>query len=622
MRMSHPSPLACLLLTGAALPLLASGAAAQTFRLDEIVVTAHRTPTEATRTGASVAVVERPALAARGGDSVGEVLARLPGIHFHQSGGTGQVSGFSLRGLPQAYVPVYVDGIEISEPSSPQPFASLSGLPARSFDRIEVLKGSQSALWGGRAVSGVISLETTPPERDGFSGEIRSEAGSYGTVGGSLSLGVAGEGGDFKFVLDTITTDGFSAADEDDGNSEDDGYWRRRLSFSGNLYPREALRLFASGFVNDEEGDYDAAFPFADSDDRFEVLSRGLRAGGEIGTGATTHTLSASWFDIERAYFGPNAFGSPLTGERLTFDYLGEAQLTPEISLVGGADHRRERAVNDGSANRSRLTGAFLQGSFSHDGTTLSAALRHDEHSEFGGHTTGRVTASHEFPTGTVLRASFGSGFRPPSLYELFSQYGDPDLESETSLSYDLGIEQVFADGRGRAGATLFRIEVDDLIVFDSDPGPDSACNSPFGCYAQATEGTSVSKGVELFADYSVRDGITVSASYTYTDAEEAADGGSIRRSRVPRHDFALGFDAAWNDRFGFGVEVRRVEDTVENGLPLDDYTLVGARAHYALNEMAEITLRAENLLDSDYQVARGYGTAGRSAYLGLVARF
>lgn len=609
------------LLGAAATPLFASGAAAQGFRLDEIVVTAHRKPTEAARTGASVEVVERPALAAGGGDSVGEVLARLPGLHFHQNGGQGQVSGFSLRGLPQAYVPVYVDGIEISEPSSPQPLASLSGLPARGFDRIEVLKGSQSALWGGRAVGGVINLETTPPERNGFSGEIRAEAGSYGTVGGSLGLGLAGEGGDIKFVLDSITTDGFSSADEADGNSEDDGYRRRRLSFSGNLYPSETLRLFASGFVNDEEGEYDAAFPppdflIADSEDRFEIRSRGLRAGGEIELGATTHTLSASWFDVERAFFGPNAFSSPSTGERLTFDYLGAVELTPEISLIGGADHRRERAVNNDDTNRARLTGAFLQGSFSHGGTTLSVALRRDEHSEFGGHTTGRVTASHEFATGTVLRASFGSGFRPPSLYELFSQYGNPGLEPETSLSYDVGIEQILAGGRARAGVTLFRVEVDDLIDFDS------ACNPPFGCYAQATEGTSVSEGLELFADYMVTDVITVSASYTYTDAEQAADGGSIRRSRVPRHDLALGLDAEWEDRFGFGVEVRRVEDTVENGLPLDDYTLVGARAHYALSETAEITLRAENLLDSDYQVARGYGTAGRSAYLGLVARF
>ncbi len=614
--MRIPLPTTALLLATAATPVLAPHASAQTFRLDEIVVIAHRTPTEAARTGTSVTVVERPALAAAGGDSVGEVLARQPGLHFHQNGGQGQVSGFSLRGLPQAYVPVHVDGIEISEPSSPQPLASLSGLPARAFDRVEVLKGSQSALWGGRAVGGVISLETTAPERDGFSGEIRSEAGSYGTVGGTLGLGVAGDGGDIRFILDSLTTDGFSAADEADGNSEDDGYRRRRLSFSGNLYPSETLRLFASGFINDEEGEYDAAFPFADSDDRFEIRSRGLRAGGEIGIGATRHTLSASWFDIERSFFGPNAFGGPSTGERLTFDYLGEVELTPEISLIGGADHRRERAVNDDDTSRAWLTGAFLQGTYSRGGTTLSAALRQDEHSEFGGHTTGRITAAHEFPTGTVLRASLGTGFRPPSLYELFSQYGNPDLEPETSLSYEVGIEQILAEGRGRAGATLFRVEVDDLILFDS------ACNPPFGCYAQATGGTSVSDGLELFADYMVTDVITVSASYTYTDAEQAENGGSIRRSRVPRHDLALGIDAEWEGRFGFGVEVRRVEDTVENGLPLDDYTLVGARAHYVLSETAEITLRAENLLDSDYQVARGYGTAGRSAYLGLVARF
>jgi vitamin B12 transporter len=235
-------------------------ASAQPILLDDIVVSANRTPTEAARTGSQVSVLTAPDLAATGTTFVSDALSRLPGFHFQQSGGPGQQSGFALRGVPQGYVRVIIDGIEVSDPSAPGAVtASLSGLTIADVDRIEVLRGSQSALYGGQAVGGVISITTTRATRDGYAVSARTEAGSYGTATGALSLTNRGARGDFALTLQGYRTDGFSAADENEGNTEDDGYTSSRLSASGNFYASDTLRLFGSAFVQDEDGDYDGS---------------------------------------------------------------------------------------------------------------------------------------------------------------------------------------------------------------------------------------------------------------------------------------------------------------------------------------------------------------------------
>jgi vitamin B12 transporter len=606
-------------------PVLAS---AQPIRLDDIVVSANRTPTEAARTGSQVSVLTAADLAATGATFVSDALARLPGFHFQQSGGPGQQSGFAIRGVPQGYVRIIVDGIEVSDPSAPGAApASLSGLTIADIDRIEVLRGSQSALYGGQAVGGVISITTTRATRDGYTVSARAEAGSYGTAAGSLSLASRGERGDFALTLQGYRTDGFSAADENDGNTEDDGYSSTRLTASGSFQATDALRLFGSAFAQDEDGDYDGfpppAFTLADTDDTFELRSYGARAGAELTAGSLTHTVSAAWFDTDRKFYAPDgslSFGGE--GDRAALEYLGTLDISPDIGLQFGADYARDRATyqtSDVSAD-DWIGGVYALGSWSPAETvTLTAALRHDRHSEFGGETTGRVTAAWSLRPGTILRASAGTGFRAPSLDELYGPFGsNPDLTPETSVSYDLGIEQALPGGRGSISAAVFRLEIDDLITYDF------ACTvSPFGCYDQVTDGKARSEGVELAARFALTDRLTLSAAYTYTDSQQPNDvGGTTRRSRVPRNDLNLALDGNLTDALSFGVSLRRVTGTVESGTPLDDYTLVDARIGYALDDRASVYLRAENLFDEQYQTARGYGTADRSFYFGIASSF
>lgn len=622
----HPA-LAALALAGAVLPPATARAQAPVL-LEEIVITADRGPTARERTGSSVSVIGEAEIEAEARPFALDLLRQLPGVSVNQTGPAGAVSGFTLRGLPQQYVRVLVDGIEISDPTGPQVAPSLSGLLAGDLARIEVLRGSQSALYGGRAVAGVIDITTARPERDGIEHRFAAEAGRYDSLRGAYTLAARTERVDAAVSLLGLTTDGFSAAERRAGNPEPDGYATRRASFAATIHARDDLRLVASGFVQDEDGDFDSGFPIEDAPNRFAIDSWGLRAGIEAEIGPVEHRLAYSRFAIDRRTREVSAFGTTrfdAEGSRDRVEYLGRLGPDPALAIQFGADWSRERAetrfaspgfAQESGRLRDWIAGGFVQAIWiPTDPLTLNATLRYDHHSEFDGYLTGRASAAYVLPGETILRASVGRGFRPPSLNELFGPFGaNRDLDPETSWSVDAGIEQPLADGRARIAATLFWIEVDDRIDF-----------GPLG-YEQA-EGRDRSRGVELAGTWAVTDRLALSGAYTYTDAE-LADGS--RRNRVPRHDLVLGAEAAPLDRLTLGASVQVVADVVDRTgtLPpgtrdwIGDYVLVNARAAYALTERAEVYLRAENLLDRQYQTARGYGTSDRAFHFGLRARF
>jgi vitamin B12 transporter len=579
--------------------------------LEDIIIIADRGPAAADRTGSAVSVVTEAEIEARSRPFALDLLRQLPGVS-----------------VSQEYVRVLVDGIEISDPTGPQVAPSLSGLLAGGLSRIEVLRGSQSALYGGRAVAGVIDISTARPERDGIEHRFEAEAGRYDTQRGAYTLAARTENVDAAFTLQGLTTDGFSAAERRVGNTERDGYETVRGSFAATIYASDTLRFVASGFVQDEDGDFDSGFPIEDAPNTFATDSWGLRAGVEADIGPVEHRLAYSRFDIDRTTREVSAFGASrfdADGQRDRVEYLGRWGVDPALAVQFGADYARERAetrfdsggfVSESGRLRDWIAGGFVQAIWIPiDPLTLNATLRYDHHSEFDGYVTGRASAAYVLPGETILRASAGRGFRPPSLNELFGPFGaNPDLDPETSRSFDAGLEQPFAEGRARLAATLFWIEVEDRIEFLPDG------------YAQA-DGRDRSRGVELAGTWAVTERIALTGAYTYTEAERA-DG--TRRNRVPRHDLVLGAEAVPVERLTIGASMQRVADVVDRtgtlppGTPdfIGAYTLVNAKAAYAVTDRAELYIRAENLLDEQYQTARGFGTSDRAFYVGLQARF
>lgn len=604
--------------------LSAMPAFAQEIVLDDIVVTANRTGTEQQRTGVSISVVSDEDLEARRETTLASTLAALPGVSFVQQGPFGNQGNLRVRGADGRYLAVYVDGIRVSDPSGTTVSFDFGSLMTADVGRIELLRGSQSALWGGSAVGGVINISTRKAMEEGTHQQASLEAGSFGT--GKLSYGLTQKDDrmELSFNISALHTDGFSAFD---GGSERDGADAARVSFSARYQVNDVLALGGAVFAQTTKQDYDGYVGFVlgdvlnNSQERREV---GVRTFAEIAAGSTDHLFEASVFDVDRTYVQPGGTDT-YGGQRLTFGYQGTTRATDALTLVYGLDWAEETAdytnLPSGTASN-RIAGVFAQALWApSEDLDLSASLRNDHNSGFGDFLTGRVAASWRPSEGTTLRAAVATGFRAPSIDERFGDYpgafpfvGNPNLDPETSLSYELGIEHEYASG-ATVSATLFRLEIDNLITYR------------FGAPStlENLRGTSVRKGLELAAKMPLSEKVNLGFAYTYTDAKSPA---KARLPQVAQHDLTLTIDSEVADRLWAGVQVHYMAGRVDNDPntfalgALPDFAVLNAVMTYDLTDRAEAYLRVENLTDTRYQLVDGYAASGRAIYVGVSTKF
>lgn len=631
---------------------------AQDIALDEIVVTATFEDAPASRIGSTVTLVDEAALQSAGDTRLVDFLNRLPGVSVTATGGLGSTANVSLRGASQNYIAVFVDGIDVSDPTGPQVAYDFGQLTTAGISRIEVLKGSQSALYGSGAVGGVISITSRKATEPGTHHYLEAEGGSFGTGLLTYALTRKTDTIEAAVTASRVATKGFSAADEADGNTEADGYEANKLSFNLAVTLDSGARIGVSGFTSRAISDYDAQFyvdpaagprlTFADQidlgdgfspDEMQTTLTSGLRTFAEFTTGAVDHTVSASTFRVARRYqqseqgldfadYDPvtDTYGSTLsasdntyTGNRVTLDYQAGLDLGAG-RLVFGGDYARETYDQTGTYGElsaaTSVTGAFAELSQPLGAKTdLSLALRHDTHSLFGGFTTARLSLTHRATDSLTFRAQTGTGYRAPSNFELFSFYGAPDLQPEESVNVDLGVEKSFGDN-GLVRATAFYLEVENLIDYDfSGTGCEAfvVFGSP-GCYNQVP-GTSRRSGIELEGEFALTGFLQVAAAYTYTDS---ATNASSAWGEIARHQLALNLTADLAANLSGSVTVAHAADRPT----LPDYTVVNASVTYDLSDRSEAYVRIENLFDEQYQLVPGYGTSDRAVYVGVRAEF
>ena len=588
-----------------ALALVAGQAGAQEpFVLDEIIVDGGLLPSEASRTGATVEVVEGETLEALSLDTA-TALDALPGVSFTSNGGLGSTSALRIRGLGASYIGVTVDGIDVTDPSGTQTGFDFGTFITPGVDSITVLKGPQSAVAGASAVGGSVNVTTWRPETLGFSGEARVEAGSFETYLGTLSLGYLDDRTELAVTLSNVTTDGFSARDSD---TEADGFDQTGLNLYFAHRFSDTLRLGVSAFRYDGVAAFDRST--TDASGELEKVQTGARVFAEIDTGAVVHELAYSASRTDRLDAGGFVFA--FLGEREKLEYQGTAEIGT-TTVAFGADLIEETALVQDlfATTESSITKAGLFGEVqlqASDTVDLAFTLRYDDHSEFGGQLSGRAALAWQLAGDVTIRAAAGTGYRPPSLNELFGPFGaNPNLTPEQSRGLELGIEKRY--DRGFAKATLFYNEIDDLITFS-------------GGYVQLP-GTTVTQGIELSGEYMVSDRVTLFGSYTFTDA--ATEG--VRSIRVPRDDLLLGVSADITDALSGMVSVQHVAGLLDFTAfpatgPLPDFTLANASVSYDLTDTVEAYLRVDNLFDEEYQTVRGYNASDRAVYVGLRAAF
>jgi vitamin B12 transporter len=551
-----------------------------------------------------------------------------------------------IRGAEADQTLVLIDGVQINDPSSTGGGFDFGNLLVGDISRIEVLRGSQSTLYGSQAIGGVINIVTAEPDGE-LKGALQAEYGSMdssqakGSVGGRfdrLSFRVGGA----RYRTDSVSAYGLGTEDD----AFRDTTFAARLGYE--LAPSVGLDL--RGYYADGRTSYDGYAPptyaFGDAAD----YGRNRQFVGYAGLnfalleGRLQNRLAIQDTDTDRRTYtdigaGETVRSGRYKGGNRRYEYQASWQLGARYSAVFGLQREDSDMHSEAAPQfaKVRQDSAYLQlqGEVA-DGLTLTGGARYDDHDTFGSHDSLQLAAAWALSTGTVLRASWGEGFKAPTLYQLFSDSANPELRPEVSRGWDAGVEQHFADGRARVSATYFRRRTRNQISYVNCPFPLNAiCASPGHSTWGYYENTALSQadGIELQAGLVLTPRLDVTANYTHMKAEDRSPGAATYGQRLLRRpdDLAnLAVNYRWSSGLSSSVALRHTGASYDmnfNVFPearvsLAAYTLVDLRLAYAINESLELAGRVENLFGEDYTTVYEYGTTGRAGYVSLKLRF
>ncbi|WP_271438489.1 TonB-dependent receptor plug domain-containing protein [Pontixanthobacter luteolus] len=598
---------------------------------DVITVTATGTRSEIEDTGQAVTIVNRSEIEDIQGADLTRVLERAPGVTFSRNGGAGSFTGVRVRGAEAEQLLVVVDGVRVADPASPAGGYDFGNLLSQNVEKMDLLRGSNSTIWGSDAIGGVLAVTTR--NLDGVTAS--AEYGSRETLSASATGGVSGDWGSFGVAGSYYDTEGFSSAAS---GTEDDGFQQWAIASRGRANASYAVSLFAGGSYSEGDLEIDGtpapSFVLTDTDEFQKTRQYSAFAGVSYDSGPLFLKGAYSLADTERRNFNP-AFGTApgftSDGHSDRVELRGEWRaIGPLIVSFGGESEWTSYITNfDALRHDTRISGAYTQLGIEFGGISGHLGVRHDDHARFGGATSFGADLSYEIVPDIRLRASVGEGFKAPTLFQLFSDFGNQALEAEQSTSFDLGIAWNDRNDRFYAGATLFKRDSENQIEFVSCFGStDPICNDrPFGTYDNV--GRVRAQGLEMELGANPSDRFGVRAVYSLTDTENRTLG-SVNQgnalARRPRH--AVTVSADWLTPiadFTLGGDVRMVSDSFDdagNFNRLDGYQLVTLRGSLPIGNKVELFGRVENLFDQQYQTALGYGSPGRGAFAGARTRF
>lgn len=570
-------------------------------RIDTIVVVATGRDDSIYDIGQSVSVVGRQELASVQGPDLTRVLARLPGVSFSRNGGLGGQTGLNVRGANADQLLVLVDGVRIADYASPGGGYDLGNLLGGNLGKVEMLRGSNSVVWGSQAIGGVLAVTTE--DLDGV--RASAEYGAYDTLLLNSGAGIGGSRYGLSFNAGYARTDGFSAQS---GGSEADGYEQWNVSGKGHVDLSDSLTLRATGRYADSHLGIDLLGPNAP--DFQDTREGSARAGIDYSSDNLDLSAGLAWADVRRDYdtgWGPSSF----TGRTWRAELNGRVRLPSDFTLDFGADTDWTKSTSsfDPDAKARQSSGHALLG-YNADRVSLAAGVRLDDHDRFGSHWTFGANGAVPLASGWRLRASYGEGFKAPTLYQLFGSFvGNTALQPETSRSYDIGIEKGDRNGTLHLGASLFRRDSTDLIDVDS-----------FFVYQNVARARA--EGFELELGARITENFRAQAAYTWLKARDLTNGRDL--ARRPRHTLSASID--WTTPLHgltLGADLRMQGDSVEydflgTPIPLDGFVVATLRASVPIGEHFELYGRVENVGNVDYQTAAGFNSPGRSAYAGV----
>jgi vitamin B12 transporter len=596
--------------------------------LGEIVITPYKTAISSSQSPAAVDIISVEESNSKGIFSLSKSLKNIPSLDYSITGGLGGTSGISIRGAETRHTQVMYDEIKLYDPiATSSYFYAYNYMSLDNLEKVEVAKGPYSSLYGSDSIGGTIRL--LPRKGRGKPAlSFTQELGSYQTYYSELSF--QGEADKLNYSLSVSRKDvnDFYAGRYKAGNHETDPFSNLNAALRLDYSLSDNLEL---GLISDytyAKYEYDGSGG-TDDDDNYAYFHQGI-GGVNLKHQLTdvfshkmsfgyTRTYRKGWEDEDTHYW--------YNGKTYQAKWQGDYQFLPENKLIFGFDYLRESGQSrwDSSWGTSlapkqtaNTKGYYIQNIFTpYENLFLSASFRLEDHSQFNRHNTFSVSGSYLIePSKTKIKASFGQGYKAPSIYQLYdSSSGNLNLNPEKSESWEFGLEQKIK-GNFIFGTTYFHTNIRDLIDWVADfPG------------AWTGEYSNIGKariwGLENFAKYDINDNTHIKIAYTHIKAEDKSDGSRLLRR--PDNKITISFNSTIKNlklSSDLSYVGNRIDHIWPNDVKLKSYILGNIAFNYQVNDNLNAFLRFENILDYDYELVKGYQTPEFSWYLGAKYTF
>jgi vitamin B12 transporter len=617
-----------------------------------VVITATRTENPLKDLANSISLIDSAEISARNKLVVFDLLKEEYGINYTSQGGANKLASIYIRGGNANHTLILVDGIELNMTNDPGNSYDFSFLPTDNVEKIEVLRGPQSTLYGSNAMAGVINIIT----QKGYGSpkfSLSAEGGSYGTYRGLADVSGSIDNFNYSVALSRFKTEGFSSASSNYGNTEKDG------SDNYNLTSRFGLNILQNSGIIDNL-DFNLFYRFSKGSSAYdqwgglhgddptyvfheqETALRG-EANANLFNGFWKTTLGVSFFRNVRNYsfdstitypyelmMGyPYASTSFYDGNKFKYDWQNNLQLTDWNLFTFGIEYQTEQANSDYysissygpyvslfPSNYAYTSGIYLQDQVRAGNLFAVIGVRTDKHNLFGTVNTYSIAPAYFIPeTGTKIKFTFGTAFHSPSLFDLFDPaYGNAALKPEKNTGWDAGMEQYLYNNQIAVGITYFSNQFENLFGYDSN-------------YRTINIDKAETHGVEFYSTVEVTANTKFKLNYTFLKSNELS-GPDQNMPLVRRPENKIGFVLfnTFGNQLNTTVELvyvsKRFDDNFSGYIPvritLKPYTLVNVSASYTLFSYLDIYGRIDNLFNTAYEEIYGYGVPALSGYLGF----
>ncbi len=603
---------------------------------DELVITATRIEMPQRSIGRSVSVISSSELENLKKISVSDILRNIPGLNVTQNGGTGQPTSLFMRGAKSGHTLVMIDGIEMNDPISPGRSFDFAHLLPDAIERIEIIKGPQSTLYGSDAIGGVINIISKKGiKKPSFL--ISGESGSYGTYKENIQTSAAYNNFNYNLSLSRLDTKGFSAAGEKYGNQEKDGYGSTSLSGKTeiNLSKISSFNLMFH-YINTKTDLDNTGGTFGD-DPNYTTRGKQFYLKNQLSIDTFskkwTQIYSFSFMNNKRDYLNekdidhPDDFIESNYNSRLyKFDFQNNVFANEMNTLAFGLEYEKEkgdsRYYSESTwgpyeavfpSNEADILALYLHDNMNINNSFLpTLGIRFDRHNKYGSSATFHIAPVYFIGrSNTKLRASIATGFKAPSLYQLYSQYGDEALKPEKVKSFDIGFEQYLYKDIVSFSAEYFYNDFSNLIDFESN------------LFKYVNLGSASTNGIEIETAARPLKNLYLKLYYTHLNTDDkAAKEKLLRRAKNTAGITANYFFKELNFNLNF-LFVGKRDDMDYSILPpqritLKEYTKINLTASHNITKSAQIFGRIENLTNQDYEDVLGFGTPKRSFYFGF----